>query len=241
MILHQVLHSHWFQFFMGSELLNTQRPVTEPSPHYGSTTIINLLCLRVCTQSRPTYPIWLYHYCDDFNCATWSLFPEHNFRWWAKLTSIFLIIPFCLKQRAWFRVCVIPLVSVTFRFIIPLAWCHRRPITSSWDLSTNVSWSSSAFWALLGYQLNSWWEMPSLSPRWFLLTSTTFLHSLWPKTCSCFMLHLEFLPIQLILGFYLGVLPSFMSRMLRELLQLLILAIVILLTIIILPCSPCYF
>ena len=27
---------------MGSELLNTQGPITEPSPHYGSTTIINL-------------------------------------------------------------------------------------------------------------------------------------------------------------------------------------------------------
>ena len=43
-----------------------------------------------------------------------------------------------------------------------MTWCHRRSITSSWNLSTNVSWPSSAFRALLGYQLNSWWETPSL-------------------------------------------------------------------------------
>ena len=104
----------------------------------------------------------LYPYRAGLNCATWSFFPEHNFRWWAKLTSIFLIISFLLKPQAWFWVCAVPVVLMTFRFIILLTWCHRRWITSSWNLSTIVSWSSSILWALLGYQSKSWWEIPSL-------------------------------------------------------------------------------
>ena len=52
--------------------------------------------------------------------------------------------------------------SITFRFIIPLTWCHRRSITSPWNFSTIVSCSSSTFWALPRYLLNSWWEISSL-------------------------------------------------------------------------------
>ena len=88
--------------------------------------------------------------------------PGAQFSWWAKLTSIFLVISFRLEQQAWFRVCVVPVVPITFSFIIPLTWCRRRLITSSGNLSTNVSWSSSTFWALPGYQSNSWWEIQSL-------------------------------------------------------------------------------
>ena len=40
---------------------------------------------------------------------------------------------------------------------------------------TKVSWSST-FWAHPGYQLDSWWEIPSL-PRWIVLSSTTLLPS----------------------------------------------------------------
>ena len=98
----------------------------------------------------------------NFNCATCSLFPEHNFRRWGNLTPIFLIVSFRLEHQAWFRVCVILLVPIIFRLIIPLTWCRRRSITSSWNLATNVSWSSSAFWALPRYQSNSWREIPSL-------------------------------------------------------------------------------
>ena len=98
----------------------------------------------------------------NFNYATWSFFPEHNFRWWAKLTSIFLVLLFHIKQQAWFRVCVISVVSITFRSILPFAWCRRWAIISSWNLSINVSWSSSTFWALQGYRSNSCWEIPSL-------------------------------------------------------------------------------
>ena len=85
-----------------------------------------------------------------------------NFRRWTNLTSILIVISFRLEQQAWFRVCVVPMVPITFRFIIPLTWCRRWLITSSWNLSTNVSWSSSTFWALPGYQSDSWCEIPSL-------------------------------------------------------------------------------
>ena len=38
-----------------------------------------------------------------------------------------------------------------------------------------------------------------LCPRWFGLSLTTLLYSLQHKTCSCFVLYLEFLAIQLML------------------------------------------
>ena len=93
----------------------------------------------------------------NFNCAIWAFFPEYNFWRWANITLIFLVISFLLEQQAWFRVCVVRMVPVTFRFIIPLNGCHRWSITSPWNLSTNVLWSSSTFWLLAGYQPNSWW------------------------------------------------------------------------------------
>ena len=62
-----------------------------------------------------------------------------------------------------------------------LTWCHRRPITSSWNLSTNVSWSSATSWALPEYQPNGWWQVTILVPRWFVLSPTTLLLSLQHK------------------------------------------------------------
>ena len=131
-----------------------------------------------------------------------------NFRRWTNLTSIFLVIPFHLKQQAWVRVCVVPMVPMTFGFIIPLTWCRRWLITSSWNLSTNVSWSSSTLWVLPGYQLNSWWEIPSLS-----LDDLSYhrQHSCLPpptQTCSQFVLYLGFLAIQQLFFFTSEVLPS---------------------------------
>ena len=35
--------------------------------------------------------------------------------------------------------------------------------------STSVLWSSSTFWPFLGYQLNSWWEVPSLPSMIFVI------------------------------------------------------------------------
>ena len=103
------------------------------------------------------------------------------------------------------------MVSITFRFIIPLTWCHRRSVTSSWNLSTNVSWSSSTFWGLPRYQLNSWWEITSLpSMIGVIIDHFIVFHS--TQTCSGFELYLEILATQQFYFFTLGVLPSFMSR-----------------------------
>ena len=92
-----------------------------------------------------------------------------------------------------------------------LTWCHRRPITSSWNLSTNVSWSSSTFCALPGYRSSSWWERPSLPSMISVIIdhSTTFPPT---QTCSCFVLYLEFLATQHCSSLP-WILPPFMSRM----------------------------
>ena len=143
----------------------------------------------------------LHHYRAKFNCAIW-FFPEHKFRRWANLTSIFLVISFLLEQQTWFWVCVVPMVPITFRFIIPSTWCHRWSITSSWDLSTNVSWSSSAFWALPRYLSNSWWEIPSL-PSMNCVVIDHFIAFPQTQTCSCSVLYLEILAIQYLFSFTL--------------------------------------
>ena len=138
----------------------------------------------------------------NFNCAAWSFFLEHKFRRWANLTSIFIVISFRLEQQAWFRVCVVPLVPITFHFIITLTWCHHRSITSSWTLATNVSWISSTFWAHPGYQLNSWWEIPSL-PSMNCIIVDHFIAFPPTHACSCLVLYLEFLAIQQLFFFTL--------------------------------------
>lgn len=96
-----------------------------------------------------------------FNYATWSFFPEHHFRGWPKLMLSFFVIPFHLERLDWSWPCILLVVPIIFRCISPFALCRRWLVTSSWNLSTNVSWSSSTFWALPGYQSNSRWEIPS--------------------------------------------------------------------------------
>ena len=155
--------------------------------------------------------------------------------------SIFLIISFRLGQQSWFRVCVIPLVPITFRFIIPSTGCHRWSITSSWNLSTNVSWSAPTFWALPGYQSKFRMRNTILAPWWIVLSSTTFLPPLNTNLfIFCVVSWLPCYPTYVM--FYRGVLPSLMSTMSWGLLHLLrILGTVILLTITILSWSPCSF
>ena len=87
------------------------------------------------------------------------------------------------------------MVPITSCFVVPLTWCRRWVITSSWNLSTNVSWSSSTSWALPGYQLNSWWEIPSL-PLMICFIIYHFIAFRSTQTCSCFVLYLEFLATQ---------------------------------------------
>ena len=59
----------------------------------------------------------------------------------------------------------------------------------------SLSWSSLAFWALPGYQLNSWWEIPSL-PSMIHVIMDHFIAFRSTQTCSCFVLYLEFLATQ---------------------------------------------
>ena len=46
-------------------------------------------------------------------------YARSNFRRWAKLTSIFLILSFHLEQQAWLRACVESVVLIAFHFILP--------------------------------------------------------------------------------------------------------------------------
>ena len=59
----------------------------------------------------------------------------------------------------------------------------------------NLSWSSSTFWLLPGFQLNSWWEIPSL-PSMSGVIIGHFIAFPPTQTCSCFVLYLEFLATQ---------------------------------------------
>ena len=166
---------------------HSKTPITEPSPPYGSTTLQQA---SISTSLLPDHAIpSLFGYIvvvTNSNGATWSLFSEHQFATIAKHTSIFLVIPFHLKQQAWVRVCVVTVVPITSCFIIPLTWCRRWLTTSAWNLSTIVSWSSSTLGALPGIQLNSWWVIPSVPlddscshrPLYCLPFNTT---------CSCFV------------------------------------------------------
>ena len=112
------------------------------------------------------------------------------------------------------------MVPITFRFIIPLTWCRHWLITSSWNLSTNVSWLSSTLWALPGYQLSSWWEIPSLP----LMICVTFDHLFAfrsTQNCSCFELYLEIPTIQHLFFLTLEYYHLLISRMWWGLLHLL--------------------
>ena len=116
----------------------------------------------------------------NFNCATWSFFPEHNFRRWAKLTSIFLIISFRLEQQAWFWVCVVLMVPITFRFIIPLTWCHHR---SNYIFMKSLDNCVVIIISILSSSRVSRIhdEKYHPFPRWFVLSSTTLLPSVQHK------------------------------------------------------------
>ena len=112
------------------------------------------------------------------------------------------------------------MAPIIFCCISPFAWCSRWLITTTWNLSTNVSWSSSTLWALPGYQLSSWWEIPSLH----LMICVTFDHLFAfrsTQTCSCFELYLEIPTIQHLFFITLEYYHLLVSRMLWGLLHLL--------------------
>ena len=130
-----------------------------------------------------------------FNCATWS-FPAHKFRQWANLASIFLVISLLLEQQTWFRVCVLPVVPIPFRFH------HSFDLMSSSInyifLKTSRQTCRDHCQQFDFFQVvcrNSGWEIPSL-PLDELCYHRQ--HSCLPptQTCSCFVLYLEILAIQ---------------------------------------------
>ena len=133
------------------------------------------------------------------------------------------------------------MVPITSCFIILLTWCDRGSITSSWNLPANVSRSSSSFWAHPGYQLDSWWEIPSL-PSMNCIIIDYFIAFPPTQACSCLVLYLEFLATQHLIFLTSEVLPSLLSRMWWEFHHLLIiLDIIILLAIFVHSLVPVLF
>ena len=133
------------------------------------------------------------------------------------------------------------MVPIIFRFIIRLTWCHRRPITSPWNLSTEI------VMIIINISSSSRISIEFLMRNTILALDDLCYHR--PLDCLPFNTNLFVFcvipwdpcyPAFVLL--YLGVLPSFMSRMLWEFHHLSrILGIVILLTIIILSWSSCWF
>ena len=115
-----------------------------------------------------------------FNYATWSLFPEHHFRRWAKLTSIFLVIAFALNNKLDFE-----FVSYSWsqeHFAPSFLWLdvivdrlHLHETSRQMcrdhhehsELFQDINWIHD--------------EKYHPCPRWFVLSSTTLLPSLQPK------------------------------------------------------------
>ena len=117
----------------------------------------------------------------------------------AKLTSIFLVISFHLEQQTWPRVCVLPVVPITFRFH------HSCDLMSSSInyifLKTSRQICRDHCQQFDFFQVvcrNSGWEIPSL-PLDELCYHRQ--HSCLPptQTCSYFVLYLDFPAIQLML------------------------------------------
>ena len=131
---------------------------------------------------------------QTFNCATRS-FPKHNFRWWAKLTSIFLVILVRLEQQAWFQVCAVPLVPLTYRFhhssdsmSSPIDYIFMKSLNKCVMIIINILRSSRISIEFL-------MRNTILAPRWLVLSSTTSLPSLRHKLD----LVMELLAVQLML------------------------------------------
>ena len=176
------------------------------------------------------------------NCATRSFFPEHKLRRWANLT---IDLP---------RHITSPWTANLISSLCPNRGSNNLSLSSFlWldvivdqlhlleNLSTNLSWSLSTVWLLPSCVSKFRMRNTILAPRWIVLSSTTFLPP--PNTSLFIFCVVSWFPCYLVcIMFYLGVLPSFMSRMSWGLLHLLrILGTVILLTITILSWSPCCF
>ena len=120
-----------------------------------------------------------------------------NFRRWTNLTLILIVISFRLEQQAWFRVCVVPLVPITFHFII--TWLdvvtdrlHLHELSRQrWrdhrhsELIQNINWIHD--------------EKYHPCPSMICVIIGNILAFPSTQTCSCFVLYLEILATQLML------------------------------------------
>ena len=130
----------------------------------------------------------------NFNCATWS-FSEQNFRQWTNLTSSFLIISFLLEHQTWFRVCVLPSIPITFRFII--IWLdsiadrlHLHEISR--QLCRDLHQHLELFQDIYRIFDEKYHPCPSMS----CVIIDHFIAFRSTQTSSCFVLYLEILAIQ---------------------------------------------
>ena len=128
-----------------------------------------------------------------------------NFRRWTNLTSILIVISFRLEQQAWFRVCVVPLVPITFHFII--TWLdvvtdrlHLHELSRQRcrdhqhsELFQDINWIHD--------------EKYHPCPRWFVLSSTTLLPSV-QHNLFVFCVNLEITATQQLIFLTSEVLPS---------------------------------
>ena len=131
----------------------------------------------------------------NFNCATWSFFPEHKFRRWANLTidlprhivcpwTASLISSLCRTHGSnkFLLHHSVDLMSS------PISYIFSKPLDKCVGIIINILRSSKISIEFLI-------RNTILCPRWFGLSSTTLLHSLQHKTCFRFVLNLEFLAI----------------------------------------------
>ena len=176
---------------------HSKTPITEPSPHCDSTTLSNLHHLRVCTRSCHSQ---LIDYIIIVRLTAWPFYlcPSslgHNPDSALSLHQTFTIILFVLRDNSKFWDDILSTVIIAFCFTIPLAWCRRRAIASSWSLSTKfvviiiniLTPSRISIKFMMGNTI--------LAPRWSCYHRP---HPCLPstQTCSCFGLNLEFLAIQ---------------------------------------------
>jgi hypothetical protein len=129
-----------FKIFPGFWVVcHSRTPVSESIAHSDSTTLnkLSLLTSLLILQVIPSLIGYIF-IVPTFNCATWSLYPEHNFRRRAKLTSIFLNLSLHLEQQAWLRACDESVGLIAFHFILPFAWCRRYSMALTRSFSTKI-------------------------------------------------------------------------------------------------------
>jgi len=190
-------------------------PNSESSPHCDSTTLSNLHCLRVCTRSCHSQ---LIDYIIIVRLTAWPFYlcpssSGHNPDSALSLHRTFTIILFVLRDNSKFWDGILSIVIIAFFFTISLAWCRRRAIASSWRLLTKfvliiINILTPSRISIEFMMRNTILALDDLSyhrPVYCLPSNTNMIVFCVIPWVPCY-------PAFVLL--YLGVLPSFMSRML---------------------------